>query len=234
MPAIPIQLSWNPVSQSASPSDLNGLGTLICQQVAAAIQASVSFFQTGPSDPTTFVTAIFFNTTQGIFKYWNSGSAKYLPVTTSVTGDYKNSAIGGDDVTNGWIVCDGRLLTAIVGISALQLNNLQAVYGAAPTTKLPNITVPLTLAGIPPNGSFSNIVNPAVRPPSGTIGGLTFSSPPTQAEVGNLAGNCETLDESAISVQMALASSIHQSENIIHALNAGTGNVFTKVYCGAA
>lgn len=234
MSSIPIQLQWVPVGTGIEYATIDELGELLASQMSAQISAQVSFYAQGPVTPGLFVTSQFFNTTQGIWYSWNTGSGKYLPQTQFQNGDTKTTFVQGDSPQTGWIVCDGRLLSAIPNISALQLAVLQNLFGI--NGSLPNIKPLQSLTGLPVTGSFSGIVNPAVAPPTGQIGALQFSNNPVQpSDVQPLAQNCEQLDESTIALQTAIAAVITQSETMLDALLAGTADTTgmqTKVFCG--
>lgn len=46
-------------------------------------------------------------------------------------GDVKSSYITGDDLSNGWVVLNGRTISAIAGITTVQVTNATAIYGGA-------------------------------------------------------------------------------------------------------
>ena len=231
MQKIPIQLQWSPLAVGAKPADLNQLGQLIAAQLAASIQGNVSFFIQGNVDPSTYVGDLFYNVAQNLFKGWNAGSGRYLPITQFIPGDTKTSFVTGDSPTTGWVVCNGRLISDVPNLSQYQVAILQNLFGA--TGSLPNIAPLQSLLALPTDGSFGNITNPAVAPPAGQIGALTFSSPPAQTEVQALGSNTETLDASVIALQTAVAAVISNSEAVLNSLNAGSGTgLTTSLFCG--
>ena len=228
---IPIVMSWQPLGTGIEYATIDELGEIIAAQMAASISTKVSFFAMGNVTPGVFVTPLFYNQAQNLFYGWNTGSAAYLPITQYTPGDTKTTFVAGDSPTTGWIVCDGRAITAVPNLSQFQVAILQNLFGAA--GNLPNIQPVQSLVGLPTKGSFSGIDNPSVQPPTGQIGALTFSSPPAQTEVQALANNCENLDESAIATQTALAASIAQSEAMLDSLLAATPTgLVTKVFAG--
>lgn len=232
MSSVPIILQPQPLAVGISYSDINGLLAIIAANMKASIQANVTFVQEFSSTPATFQGNLIFNTSTGLWMQWNAGNAAYLPLSSSVPGDTKNTFVTGDDTVNGWFVCDGRAITAIQGISQQQSSVLQTLFGV--NGNLPSLSPLQTLSGLPQNASFSSINNPAVAPPTGQIAGLTFSNPPTQTEVQALAQNAEFLDESTITIQQAVASILTQSEAMLEALNGpqSSGKLITKVYAG--
>ena len=51
--------------------------------------------------------------------------------TPSLLGDVKQSYVSGDDLNDGWVILDGRTITAIAGISGPQIANATSLYGGA-------------------------------------------------------------------------------------------------------
>lgn len=232
MQTIPITLQPVPVPVGISYATINDLLTIVAKYLSAQIESNVTFIQEFATNPSTFQGDLIFNTTTGLWMRWDIGTASYVPLTAFAFGDTKNTFVSGDDVTGGWIVCDGRKISAIQGISQNQAAILQTLFGV--DGSLPTLTPLQSLSGLPTNGAFSNITNPAVQPPLGQIGALTFSSPPTQTEVQALAQNTEVLDGSAISTQGAVAAVIVQAEALLQALNqsATTAKLYSKIYVG--
>jgi hypothetical protein len=231
---IPITLTPVPVPVGIVAANIDQLLQVVASYIGATISTSVSFFTQGATTPTGFVTSLFYNTSSNTFYGWNAGSAAYLPITQFAYGDIKYSVNEGDSPTTGWIVCDGRALTAIENISATQLAVLQSLFGIG--GNLPDITPLSGLTGLPVNGSFSSITNPAVAPATGTFAGLTVSNPPAQADVQAITANAETLDESTIGVQTALAAALVVAEKMLDSMNGSNNGpqLFALVFCGFA
>lgn len=230
--AIPLSLSWQPLGVGVQGLTLDQLGEIIAEQLVGSISATVSFYAQGPSTPTQFVTEQFFNTSNNVWYGWNTASAKYLPSTQFQIGQVVNTYNQGDNVNQGWITCNGRPLTSIANISATQLAVLQSLFGVG--GNLPNITPLSGLTGLPQNGSFSGITNPAVAPAAATFSGLNVSNPPTQADVQAITANCETLDGSTIVLQEALAAALVVAEKMLDSMNGSTTGptLYAQVFCG--
>jgi hypothetical protein len=231
MSAIPITLTPVPVPVGVQATDINALLQIIASYTSASIKTNVSFFAQFSAVPTKFVTSLIYNTSNNLFYGWNSGSASYQPITPYQPGQVIQSFSSGDIPQQGLFVLNGRLISAIPNISQNQSSVLQTLFGISGS--LPTVTPLQALGGLPQKGSFSTINNPAVAPPSGQLGGLTFSSPPAQTEVQALAQNTEVLDESAIGLQAALAASLTASEQMLDALLATSGPTMTAfVFAG--
>jgi hypothetical protein len=232
MNKVPITLQATPVTVGVSYSDINGLLQIVASNLSAFISQTVSFYAQGPVTPSTFITSQFFNTAQNLWYGWDTGSGRYLPITQYVPGDTKTSFVTGDNPTAGWVLCNGRAISAVPNLSQYQVAILQNLFGAQ--GNLPNIAPLQSLIGLPANLAFSGISNPTVAPPAGQIGALTFPNNPVQpADVQPLAQNCETLDGSVIALQTAVAAVITQSEAVLESLNAGSSTgLNTFVFCG--
>lgn len=232
---IPLKLTPTAVPVGVSYADINQLLVIIGQYMAGQIQDDVTFVQTGPVDPTQMVTLLFFNTSQGVWKYWDTNSGRYLAVTQFQPGDTKTTFISGDEISQGWVVLDGRAISAIQGLSQNQATVLQAIFGV--TGSLP-VTAPLTgLNGLPASGAISDITVSDTVPPTGQIGALPFggSYDPTQSQA--LASNTETLRGSTGSLKDSLVAIQAQAEKILDALNGGSAGgptLYCKVFCGFA
>lgn len=231
---IPIVLVWSPVGTGVTYTDINSLGGIIAGQLAAQIEANVTFCWVGPSTPSSFETNLIFNTSEGVWLYWDSATGRYIPVTQFNVGDIKWTFNAGDAPTQGWVVCDGRLITAIPNLSQYQVAALEALFGTGGS--LPTVSPVQSLAGLPPTGSFSGIKNPAVLPATGTFSGLTINNPPQQADVQQVVTNSEILDSSTQALQAAVAAVIQQSENVLDSLqNSGSTTaptMYAQVFCG--
>lgn len=230
---IPIKLSGVPVPVGVSYADINQLITILCQYMAGQIQDDVTFVLTGAADPTQMVTLLFFNTSQGVWKYWDTNSGRYLAVTQFQPGDTKTSFVAGDEIQQGWVLLDGRKISAIQGLSQNQSAILQTIFGV--DGSLPN-TAPLTgLNGLPANGAVSGVPVTDIAPPKGQIAALPFgaSYDPTQSQA--LASNAETLRNSAGSLKDSVVAIQVQTEKMLNALNggsSGSATLYCKVFCG--
>ena len=228
---IPITLQSAPVNVGVAPADFNQLLALVAGNLTGFISGNVSFFAQGSVTPSSFISALFYNTSQNLFYGWDTGNGAYLPITPFVQGDTKYTFVGGDNVNQGWIILNGRQVTAVPGVSARQLSVLQSLFGAS--GNLPTVSPLQALSNLPGSGAFSDITNPAVAPAAGQFSGLTVSSPPQQSDVQATNSNCETLDASVQSVQEAVASVIAQSEAMLDALNgAGGPTMYAAVFVG--
>ena len=76
----PISLQWNPVANSTTYTDINQLGTIICQQIQSAVAANVSLFLIGVTPPATDQGLIFFSTATNAFYSWSTVTGSYQPV----------------------------------------------------------------------------------------------------------------------------------------------------------
>lgn len=230
---IPLKLTATPVPVGVSYADINQLLTIIAQYMAGQIQDDVTFVLTGAADPTQMVTLLFFNTSQGVWKYWDVNSGRYLASTQFQPGDTKTSFVAGDEIQQGWVVLDGRAISAIQGLSQDQASILETIFGAGGS--LP-VTAPLTgLVGLPANGAVSGVPVTAIAPPNGQIGALPFgaSYDPTQSQA--LGANTETLRGSTDALRTSLTSIQTQTEKILNALNggsSGSATLYCKVFCG--
>lgn len=235
---LPIQLVPQvPPTGLQQPSGLYPLLQIICTYVQASVQQGVAFMSIVAADPATMTTYLVFNSTEGIFKYWSTSSGNYQPVTQYNVGDRKSSFIGGDEIASGWVLLNGRLLTAVPGLSAAQTVNLNALFGnnGSPATVPTNEGIG-SFAALPNNGAFSNIPNLQIQPAVGTFSGLTPANPPVQADLVNVDLNCELLLDTANDLQGTVTNVIAQSEAMLEALNGtsqGSGpTVYWKVFVG--
>ena len=126
---VPITLQWAPTVADVTALDINQLGTLIADQLSGTIRADVQFFQIVLFDPTTFTSQLIFNIPQNVWKSWNQSAGRYRPVTQYANGDIKYSFVNADDVANGWVVVDGRAISAIQGLAFTQLQVLETFFG---------------------------------------------------------------------------------------------------------
>lgn len=228
---VPIILSPQTVDVTVNAQDINALLQIICSNITAVINQQVSFFLQVSATPGTYVGDIIYNTSQMAFLGWNSGAAKYIPITTpAVIGQIYQSFNQGDNIQTGFIQLNGRLITGVAGISA---NQTAVLNGLFPSGSLPNIVGTQFQSGLPAVGSFSDIANPVVVPPSGQIGGLTFSSTYNPPDEQALASNTEVLRGAVNSTQQAIASLITESEAMLDALlNLSGPTIYAQVYIG--
>ncbi len=227
----PVTLTWGPVAVPKTALDVNEFGALVTQQIAAQVRANVSFYYETSTDPSTFVTNVILNTTQGVFKIWNFSTGAYVPMTQFAVGDVKNSFIGLDSVATGWVLLDGRAITAIGGLSAVQQTNLNNLFpaGIIPVVSSPNAV------GLPVGNAFGAIPQPVMDPAAGAFAGQVFTNPPTDAELDIFADLTEELRGSVNGLRdYALTSTQIVSQQMLNALNgaAGTNRVYSLCFCG--
>lgn len=228
---IPITLQSNPVPVGITAANIDQLLTVIAQYMSASISGDVSFFYQTAADPTQFVTSLIYNTNQNVFKGWDTGTGKYLPITQFQTGDVKNSFVGGDEVSYGWIVLDGRLKSAITGLS----QNQQAVMNQLFLSDyIPNVAPLQNLSGLPNAGTFSAISLPDVQPPQNQIANLAFSPQYSASESQALAQNTETLRGAAKTINDGAKLIRDTSEAVLEALRGGSTSerLYSKVFIG--
>lgn len=216
---IPITQTWGPVVADVSALNINQLGELIAQQLAGSIRADVSFYLETLIDPTTFITSLIFNSTQRVFKGWDPTAGAYVPITQYAIGDVKNSFVGTDSLVTGWVVLDGRLITAIPGITTAQQTVLETFFGVG--GNLP-IVAPQNISGMPTNGAFSGITVPTILPANGVIGALPIGAAYNQGEVQGLRDNTETLRDTTADVEAQVAAIQTKAEELLVALNNNT------------
>lgn len=227
---IPIQLQPIPAPVSIRATDINQLLTIICQYVSGSISNNVSFFDSGPVTPSQMTSLVFLNTTQGVFYIWSSTLGAYRAMTQFQPGDTKSTFVAGDSPQIGWIMCDGRLISSIQGISTTQLNVLEQLFGIGGS--LPNLSVP-QLSGLPATGAFSSIPITDITPPAGQIGGLPFSTDYNQTEEQNLASNTETLRGSAQALKTSVSSINTVAQQLLTALSGSTtAPLYVNVFIG--
>jgi len=227
---IPITLQAVPVPIGISAADINQLLTIIAQFMSASINQDVSFFQTVSADPTQKTTDIIFNEAQGIFKQWSVGIGAYVAITENQPGDIKSSFVAGDSPQTGWIICDGRTISGIQGISQSQLSVLNQLFGIGGS--LPTLTAQV-LSGLPATGTFSGITITDITPPQSQIGNLPFSGTYNPVEEQNLAANTETLRGSTANLKSSTQAIATASEALLAALrNATSAGLYTSVFVG--
>lgn len=232
MQTIPITLTATAVPVGISYSDINQLLQIVARYTAAQISDDVTFVQVGAADPTQFVTLLFFNTSQGVWKYWDTGLGRYVAVTQFQPGDTKTTFLAGDQIQQGWVVLDGRAISAIQGISQNQAQVLTTLFGIGGS--LPTVTPLTNLQGLPATGAISGIPVSDTQPPKGQIAALPFGATYDPAQSQALATNTETLRTSEASLTDSVKAIQTQAEAVLTALNNGsTGTpLYTLVFCG--
>lgn len=228
---IPITQTWGPVVADISALNINQLGELIARQLAGTIRADVSFYLEVLFDPTNFITNLIYNSTQKVFKAWNQSTGSYVAITQYQIGDVKNTFVGEDQLSVGWVILDGRAFTAIPGISATQLATLQTLFGG---TTLPSVT-PTNTTNLPGPAAFSDIPAATVLPGNGVIGGLPIDPVYSETEVEALRDNTEILRDSTADVETQLAAVQDQCSALLTALRGSvTPTLYTAVFIGFA
>lgn len=233
---IAITLNWGAVSADISALDINQLGTLIAQQLSAAIRADITFIPVVTNDPSTFDGQLIFNIPENVFKNWNIGTGSYRAVTEYEIGDIKDSFIGTDSASTGWVVLNGRLISSIAGLTGAQVAALESLFGAGGS--LPVVSA-LHVSGLPAGNAFGNIswsanLAPVVLPAAGTISpGLTFSNPVTDTEGQALATQTEVLRTSAQDAFDVTKQIQGVCQQVLNALNnVNPPAMYAKVFMG--
>jgi len=227
MSKIPVNLTPLPVPVGVQAMSINQLFQLWSQFVEASIDvANVSFFIQGTVDPQSDQ-GLFFNTNQNQFKVWSISQGKYLPISNIQVGDTKLTYVGGDDVTNGWLVCDGRGVQTLTGISQSQKLNVETLFGVS--GNLPTLAPPQALGNLPANNAIASILVPTIVPADGAIGALPFDVTYDQSEVVALRDNTETLRDSTAALATSVTRIRDAAEQIRDAV-AGTNATSTAVW----
>jgi len=155
MSALPIVLQPVPVTYSVNATDINQLIAVICQNVQASVNTQVSFYMVVASDPTSMTTQVIFNSAEGVWKQWNTILGKYVTITSRfAAGDLKQSVVVGDVVSEGWVQCDGRLISAVPYLTADQITTLEILFGTG--GNIPNIAAIVVAA--PPTATIYTLV----------------------------------------------------------------------------
>lgn len=139
---IPIVLTPVPPPVGITAANFAQLLTNICQYISAVVNANVSFFQTFASPPATFQGDLIFVTGLQNFMVWDTGTGQYNPLNQIPIGGVLQQAViygipNYDDLENGFIYLNGRVIASIAGLSASQLANLNTLFPGSAT--LPNI-----------------------------------------------------------------------------------------------
>lgn len=235
---IPLTLTPGIPPTDARWTTLAELIALVCANTAGSIRADITFIPQVANDPAAFDGNLIFNVIQRVFKAWDIGTGAYVTVTENTLGDIKDSFNGNDEVARGWVVLNGRLISDIPGLTAAQTTNLQTLFGAAATTRLPTISATHT-NGLPVGNAFGGIVwppsiNPVVQPAAGVISpGLTFTNPVTDVEGQALANQAEVL-RTSVQDSFDVTKQIQAvAQQMLTALNqSATPAIYAKVFCG--
>lgn len=227
---IPITLTPVPVPVGIKATDINQLITIITQYISGSINQDVSFFQMVSADPTQQTTPLIFNTSQNVFKYWDTTVGKYTPITPFQPGDIKNTFSGGDSPQTGWIDCDGRVISTIPNISANQQGVLNALFGTGGS--LPTLTPIQGVSNLPASNAFSNVPVLATTPPTNQIANLPFSSDYNPVEPQNLAANTEQLRGSQNDLRTSVTSMQALSNQLLNAFTAPVNGLVAQVFVG--
>lgn len=226
---IPITLTPTTVPTDFAAANINELMTAISTYIQGAIRADVSFYLEVLVDPTSFVTNLIFNSTQGVWKYWNSSLGRYVTVTDYIVGDIKYSFASADQVANGWVVLNGRTITAIPGLSGSQIAALQTLF---PSGTLP-VVVPVNGDFLPPSDSFTGITGVEIDPDDGVIGALPIGGSYDQGEIEDLRDATETLRDSTAALNEETDQIKAKAAELLAALAMNTTPPMTAmVFCG--
>lgn len=227
---IPITLSWGTVSADVSALDINQLGTLIAQQLSGALRADVTFILTVLSDPTTFQTTLIYNSTQGVFKAWNTDAGAYVPLTPFIIGDVKQTFVGTDQLSVGWVVLNGRLISAIPGLTTAQQAVLEGFFGVA--GNLPDL-VPANISNLPAADSFSGITKPTVLPAEYVFASLPVSGTYDAAEVQAITCNAEILRSTVAEIEFQASEIQDKADALLTALRTPVSPpLYSSFFCG--
>lgn len=227
---LPITLTPIPVPIGVKATDINQFITIVTQFISASVNADVSFFQTVTADPSVQTTPLIFNSAQAVFKYWDTGLGKYMPITQFQAGDIKNTYINVDSPQTGWIICDGRAISAVPNISQNQQAVLNSLFGAGGS--LPDLSPLQSISGLPSPDAFSSIPVAGTTPPQNQIANLPFSADYNPVEEQNLAGNTEQLRTSQDSLRTSVVAIQTASQQVLSALNTATTGMVTCVFVG--
>lgn len=232
MSRIPINITPLPVPVGVQAININQLVQLWSQFVEASIDlANVSFFIQGTVDPSSDQ-GLFFNVNQNMFKAWSISQGKYLPISDIQVGDTKLSFVTGDDINNGWLVCDGRGVQTLTGISQAQKINIETLFGV--NGNLPQLAPPQSLGNLPANNAIASITVPAITPADGVIRGLTIGATYDKAEVDALRDSTEVLRDSTAALAVSTTRLRDATEQIRGAIAGATAttNASWKVFVG--
>lgn len=232
----PIILQPLPALINIKALNFNQLLVALCQNISGSISLDVAFFGQGATNPSTLQTLLFFNTTTQQLYSWDTGLGAYVIITQFRPGDTKFTFAAGDEVSAGWVVLNGRLLSSLTALSVSQMAVLTGFFGTGATVTLPTITPWQTLANLPTVAQLNAIPFANVLPATGTFSGLAFSDPATGPEVTGFAADTEILLTSTAATTAHAKSVRDYVVGIINSLTASGApfQLFAKIYVGAA
>jgi len=216
--SIPITLIANPVPVGIQAFNVDELLSIISEYVTGSISQEVSFFITGATPPLNNQ-GLFYNTTTKRFESWNQSLGAYTPLSEIQVGDMKVALRQSDDLTNGWVLLDGRVINNIVDLTEQQKSNLITLFA---TGTLPNYTFLSGLSGLPASNAFDNITNDAINPVVGVIGNLPIGSTYNQSEVQGLRNNTEFLSTSVSNMHTTVGLIKNTSQTMLTSLVSTT------------
>ena len=229
---IPITLQAGVFPPGYNYSSPQEFATALASIMSGSLRADVTFILNVLFDPTTFQTQLIFNVTQQVLKSWDTSTGSYRPLTQYQIGDVKNSFVGQDQISTGWVLLNGRQIDAVPGATTAQIATMETLFGV--DGMLPNV-VPVNGGDLPAASSFSGIVKPDVEPAAGVIAALPISDPPTQAEVEALRDATDTLRESTAAVETQASEIQDKSADLLAALrNNTTPPMYSLVFIGYA
>ena len=227
---IPITLQAGTLPPNIGTLTIQQQFTLFAAYLSAAIRADVTFILNVLTDPTTFQTDIIFNQVQRVFKAWDTASGSYMPVTPFQIGDVKQTFSGADQLSVGWVILDGRAISAVPGLTTQQMAYLELFFGV--DGDLPNL-VPANINNLPPPDSFSGIVVPVVVPADGVIGALPIDPTYSETEVEALRDATETLRDSTAAVEVQAAAIQEKCGDLLTALrNPVSPPLYSAMFIG--
>lgn len=177
---------------------------------------------------------LFYNSLQRVFKDWDVGTGRYQPVTDLSLTEEKVFYTPGDDLVKGWVVLNGRTINSITGLSVLQKQVLESVFG--PGGSLPNRIVLGAFSNLPANGAFGGITIEDILPANGEIAALTFDTPhPTKEQTEALRDKTEVLRDSAAALKddtVAIRDVAEQLLDSVRASASATVTAYAKIWVG--
>lgn len=229
---IPVTFSWGPVANPPEALNLNQLGELIAQQMSGSLRADVTFILNVLSDPTDFQTTLIYNSTQNVIKAWNTMAGAYVPLTPFLAGDVKQTFVGVDQLSVGWVILNGRAISAIPGLTSAQQTVLEGFFGV--DGNLPTL-VPANVNNLPAADAFSGIPSVTVLPADGVIGALPFAAIYDELEVEALRDATETLRDSTAEVEVQAAAIQGVCDELLTALRTPVSPpLYSAMFCGYA
>jgi hypothetical protein len=158
---IPIKLQAATVPNGVTAANLQELLVLITRYTAASITEDIGFFRFGNSLPLTNV-GPFYNLGDNKFYTWSTSLGRYVNDTgTAAPLDVVYSYRDEDDHLNGWVVADGRQISALTHLTTRQRAVLESKWGAG--GNLPNLRqgnlVPVSGSVPAGNGTYTLVLN---------------------------------------------------------------------------